>query len=103
LLKLFADNPALSLSDSYIRKLNYNINIELNKINDWMILSKFSINYAKTKFMIRTNWKRNDECQIKISQHTLKQVKQIYFWQQTDLEAMFTVFVYKTPIDLRHY
>ena len=59
--KLFADDTVLTLSDVGLceKRLNKQMNIEIDKIDQWMKLNKLSLNYTKTKFMIfRPNLKK---------------------------------------------
>ena len=48
--KLFADDTVPTLTNSYPKLLNKNINSELVKINKWLKLDKLSLNTNKTKF-----------------------------------------------------
>ena len=45
--KLFADVTVLTLSDVCEKRLNKQINIEIDKIDQWMKLNKLSPNYTK--------------------------------------------------------
>ena len=53
-VRLFADDACLILDDKNPKRLQNNINHELNKINNWMKINKLSINYDKTNYMIFT-------------------------------------------------
>ena len=77
--KLFADSTVLTLSDVCEKRLNKQINIEIDKIDQWMKLNKLSLNYTKTKFMIfRPNLKKNPyKFNIEIGNHVLQQVDQV--------------------------
>ena len=77
--KLFADDTVLTLSDICEKRLNKQINIEIDKIDRWMKLNTLSLNYTKTKFMIfRPNLKKNPyKFKIEIGNHVLQQVDQI--------------------------
>lgn len=56
-IKLFADDTFLCLHDSDIIELEKNVNIEINKVYDWLVANKLSLNIAKSKYMIITNKK----------------------------------------------
>ena len=49
---LFADDTYLSLSNSNLKILERNANIELTKIDKWFCENKLSINYNKTFFLL---------------------------------------------------
>ena len=49
---LFADDTYLSLSNSNLKTLERNTNIELTKIDKWFCENKLSINYNKTFFLL---------------------------------------------------
>ena len=50
---LFADDTALALSSKNIKELETNFNIELNKINNWLLANGLSAHYVdKTQFML---------------------------------------------------
>ena len=73
-IRLFADDACLILDDKNPKRLQNNINHELNKINNWMKINKLSINYDKTNYMIFTK-KRNDSnfC-LQLDGHELQRV-----------------------------
>jgi len=74
---MWLHSTVLTLSDVNIKQLNYNmnnVNKELMKINHWM-----KMNYTKTKFIIISNKKNADKCEIKLGEHIIKQVKQIKY------------------------
>ena len=49
---LFADDTNILLSHTCLQKLNEIIQIEMNKITDWLNANKLSINAGKTKFIL---------------------------------------------------
>jgi len=55
------------------------MNKELMKFNHWMKINKLLLNYIKTKFMIISNKKHTDRCEIKLGEHIIEQVKQIKY------------------------
>ena len=79
--KLFADDTILTLSDVCEKKLNKQINSEIDKIDQWMKLNNLSLNFTKTKFMLfRPNIAKNPyKFTIEIGKHVLEQVDQIKY------------------------
>ena len=53
-VKLFADDAVLSLSNKIPNSLQFDINLELLKVENWMRINKLTINYKKTNYMILT-------------------------------------------------
>ena len=53
-VKLFADDTVLSLSNKSPNSLQFDINSELLKVENWMRINKLTINYKKTNYMIPT-------------------------------------------------
>ena len=53
-VKLFADDAVLSLSNKSSKSLEFDINSELVKVENWMRINKLTINYKKTNYMILT-------------------------------------------------
>ena len=47
--KLLADDTVLTLTNSYLKLLNKNVNSKLVKIDEWLKLNKLSLNTNKTK------------------------------------------------------
>ena len=58
------------------KRLDKQINIEIDKIDLWMKLNKLSLNYPKTKFVIvRPSLKKNPyKFKIEIGNHVKQQV-----------------------------
>ena len=52
LTKLFADDTSLIFSAPTVHQLKITINLEMNRIHEWMVSNKLSINYSKTKYML---------------------------------------------------
>ena len=50
--KLFADDTILTLTNVCSKLLNKNVNSQLVKIDEWLKLSKLSLNTNKTKFIV---------------------------------------------------
>ncbi len=49
---LFADDTNILFSHTCLKTLNEIIQIEMNKITDWLNVNKLSINTTKTKFIL---------------------------------------------------
>jgi retron-type reverse transcriptase len=49
---LFADDTNILFSHTCLKQLNEIIQIEMNKITDWLNANKLSINTQKTKFIL---------------------------------------------------
>ena len=80
-LVLFADDTNILHSHTCLKTLNEIIQIEMNKITDWLNANKLSINTVKTKFVLfRTkNKKINYDLKILINNENIKQVKNTTF------------------------
>ena len=78
---LFADDTNILFSHKCLKQLNEIIQIEMNKITDWLEANKLSINTDKTKFIIfrSKNKKLKDNIKISISNELIKQVKTTTF------------------------
>ena len=50
--KLFADDTCLVFSAKSLNSLQIAINLEMKKIEKWLTMNKFSLNYSKRKFML---------------------------------------------------
>ena len=78
--KLFADDTVLTATNATINTLTSAINIELEKIDNWMKLNNLTINYKKSQFMLISKKKQNyDKCIITIGNHKLEQAKQVKY------------------------
>lgn len=49
---LYADDTYLMLSDTNLDKLEKRVNTELEKIDEWLIQNKLSLNYSKTNYLL---------------------------------------------------
>jgi len=47
-IKLYADDTYLCLAHSDLKQLKLMLNIELIKVDEWMLLNQLFINYAKS-------------------------------------------------------
>ena len=73
---LFADDTNILYSDVCLKTLNETIQVEMNKITDWLNVNKLSINTAKTKLILfrSKNKKPKYDLGISINSETIKQV-----------------------------
>ena len=53
-VKIFADDAVLSLFNKSPNSLQFDNNLELLKVENWMRINKLTINYKKTNYMILT-------------------------------------------------
>ena len=51
-IRLFADDTFLSFQHKNPKKLNKIVNRELNKVADWLLDNRLSLNVLKSKFML---------------------------------------------------
>ena len=70
-VKLFADDPNLTMSNYKVKDLQKNVNNELENIVGWMS-NKLSLNFTKTKFLLITKAKRQKSFEIKINGHAIQ-------------------------------
>ena len=81
---VYADDTTLSATlntfGGHSRDQAINLNIELNKVNDWLKLNKLSLNIKKTKAMVfHSNNKLVDPPEIKISNVEIEYVSEFNF------------------------
>ena len=82
--KLFADDTVLTMTNSCITTLHlqYDVNKELTKIDEWMRLNKLSLNYNKSKYMLITKKTISEDLinfKITIDKHKIEQLSQIKY------------------------
>ena len=66
--RLFADDTALLLTDSYLKSLNYKVNSELSKVELWLNANKLTLNYSKTKYLlIKPKSKLPNSCNLSLN------------------------------------
>ena len=76
-IKLFADDTFLCAKNKDIMSLQTEVNFELQKVNDWLICNKLTLNIDKCKFMIISNKKKIPEnFFVSIDDSPLKQCNQ---------------------------
>ena len=68
-VKLFADDTLLTMESDNYRDLQSRVNIELNKVHNWLCSNYLTLNIAKSKFMIIASKKKPNtgEFQVKIN------------------------------------
>ena len=78
---LFADDTNILYSHSCLKTLNEIIQIEMNKISDWLSVNKLSINTTKTKFVLfkSKNKKYKHDIKISVNNVEIRQVRNITF------------------------
>ena len=64
---LFADDTNILYSHTCLKKLNEIIQVEINKISDWLNVNKLSMNLEKTKFILFRTKNKKLKNTIKIS------------------------------------
>ena len=57
-MKLFADDTFLCAQNEDINLLEEEVNVEINKVYQWLVSNKLTLNVLKSKFMIISNKKR---------------------------------------------
>lgn len=78
-LVLFADDTNVFCSGENLKKLQDDINEELNKLKLWFDWNKLSLNVSKTKFMIFGKYRINTRVQIDIDGVAIEQVHENKF------------------------
>ena len=71
---LYADDMLILSSNMNIENMMLALQTKMNKIYDWCISNKLTINESKTKYMIVTNRNVETTCQISIAGKTLGRV-----------------------------
>jgi retron-type reverse transcriptase len=74
---LFADDTSILCSDTSLKKLNETMQIEMDKITNWLNVNNLSVNTAKTKLILfrSTNKRQKQNITISMTNKNLKQVK----------------------------
>ena len=78
---LFADDTTISHSNKCLKTLNEIMQVEINKVAEWLDINKLSINTSKTKFILfrSYNKKQNFDITVEMNKEKLKQVKNTTF------------------------
>jgi hypothetical protein len=78
---LFADDTNILYNDTCLKTLNEILQIEMNKIANWLNVNKLSLNTTKTKLILfrSRNKKSKHDLKISINKENIKQVKNITF------------------------
>ena len=78
-LVLFADDTNLLKSGNDLKVLCNEVSMELQKLQDWFNRNKLSLNLCKTHFMVFTNRKNSEACNIVINKQKLDRVSSTKF------------------------
>ena len=62
---LFADDTTISHSNKCLKTLNEIMQVEINKVAEWLNINILSINTSKTKFILFRSYNRNKQRKIK--------------------------------------
>ena len=74
-VRLFADDTLLFMSSKEAHTLEYNVNLEIGKMQLWLQANKLSINISKTKYMIVSpKFKSSYKFKIELLGNLLEQV-----------------------------
>ena len=78
---MFADDTNIFYSNNCVKTLNKIIQLEIDKIADWLNVNKLSINTTKTKFILfrSSKKKHKHDITITINNKNIKQVKSTTF------------------------
>jgi hypothetical protein len=78
---LFADDTTISYSHKCLKTLNETIQLELDKISNWLNVNKLSINISKTKFIVfrSSKKKQNYDTTILLNNENIEQAKTTTF------------------------
>ena len=60
IVKLFADDSNLFLSDCDLSRLEYKANLSLQQLQDWFTANGLTINPSKTTYTVFTRFKNRD-------------------------------------------
>lgn len=74
-IKLFADDTLIWIAGVNVIDVTEQLNIQLEKISNWLKLNKLKLNTEKTKFMVITNRKVNNDVVIKIDSEVIEKVE----------------------------
>lgn len=72
---LFADDTCILSSSNCVNTLIRDINMKLNRLNDWFISNKLTVNYTKTNYIVFSgNNRKRFDGEIKMGENTLQRV-----------------------------
>ncbi len=76
---LFAHDTNILYSDTCLKTLNEILQIEMNKIANWLNVNKLSLNTMKTKLILfrSRNKKSKHDLKISINKENIKQVRRV--------------------------
>ena len=72
-VKLYADDTFLCAQNEDLEILENEVNLEINKVHDWMCSNRLSLNILKSKYMIISNKRNVKKMSIKINDIELVQ------------------------------
>ena len=76
-IKLFADDTFLCAQNADMEMLEKEVNVEINKVYEWLAANKLTLNISKSKFMIISNKKSSlDNFQVSINDTKLERCQQ---------------------------
>ena len=71
---LFADDTNIFYSDTNIERLFQRVNDELDRINEWFIANKLSLNIKKTKYILFSKRSKIDEIPLRLPSLKLNEI-----------------------------
>ena len=72
-VKLYADDTFLCAQNKDMQLLENEVNLELNKVYDWMCSNKLTLNILKSKYMIITKKRKIENISVQINSVELEQ------------------------------
>ena len=88
---LFADDTFLSLESSDIAQLQTDVNTEIKKVYDWLVVNKLTLNVIKSKFMLLSKKRgvNKDDFKVALNDSTLERCSSykylgVYFDEKLD-------------------
>ena len=99
---LFADDTLLTISCANSANLQYGVNSELQKVDEWMRYNKLSINYSKTTYMlISSNSSPSCNFKAKINDSEIKHTTcTMYFGVYSDQYLSWTEHIHNLEMKL---
>jgi hypothetical protein len=75
-LRLFADDTNLFISSKSITELNDLANIQLNKLNSWLVVNRFHLSIEKTYYKVfsSSNFVYDNEIDIRVGNNKIRKV-----------------------------
>ena len=79
IIKLFADDTSIFVQANSIHELQLISNSILQKVDDWMIMNKLSLNYSKTEYILNSSPNHNSSFSLRIGNHDINQVNSVKY------------------------